>query len=91
MREEGRKQFGELWGRQQSITFPLDLKAQLGFGDQRSETRPVGGPVLGAWGEVAGKLTGARSGLFSLRFVFFPKQGRPATGILLSAPLLLPS
>lgn len=49
-----REQFWEPWVRHWSIPFPLDLKAQHGFWDQRSETHPVEGVAVGrvlrGWG-----------------------------------------
>jgi len=90
MREAERKQFGELWGRHQSTPFLLISKHNLDLGT-KGERRLLLEDLLGAWREAGGKPRGARSGLFSLLFVFLPKQGRPATGILLPAPLLLPS
>lgn len=47
------------------------------------ETYPVGEPVVGR--EVRGweEGWGATSSLFSFSLIFLPKQGKPATGILL--------
>lgn len=73
-----RGQFGELRGRYQSIIFPLDLKAQLGFGDQRTEPCPVGGPVLGAQGKAGGKPRGARMACSPFAsFSFQNEAGQP--------------
>lgn len=41
-----REQYWKPWERCWSIPFPLDLKAQHRFWDQRPEAHPVGGPVV---------------------------------------------
>lgn len=55
------------------------------LGPKVRETYPVGEPVVGR--EVRGweEGWGARSSLFSFSLIFLPKQGKPATGILLPA------
>lgn len=68
-----REQYWKPGERRRSIPFPLDLKAQHGFWDQRSGTRRVGGP---AGGRVGGGPGGARHSLFTQ--LDFPSKTRQA-------------
>lgn len=69
-----------------SIPFPLDLKAQHGFWDQRSETHPVEGVAVGrvlrGWG-------GARNSLFT-QFNFTSKTRQASHWNLAVGPSVPP-